>query len=124
MSGPEQPAEPARSQAEPAGLRVVALVTASLSTASVLAWPLGAFVSVFFFDAPGSEDNRVLVALAWAIWTYGPVALVGGVTAFICIWRKRYRAAALIGAAPFLHALVVVGLFVALQVLCGGKTRC
>jgi len=103
---------------------VAALVLALVTLASLLAWPLGLFVSLFLFDAPGSENNRVLVALAWAIWTHGATAFVGAVTAFVCLWRKRDRAAAIAGAVPLVHALVVVGLFVALQVFCGGQTRC
>lgn len=81
-------------------------------------------MSVFLFDAPGSEHNRVLVALAWSIWTYGATAFAGGVTAFLFVWRKRYRAAVIAGGLPLVHALVVVALFVALQVVCGGQTRC
>lgn len=105
-------------------LKTAAVVFASISAGSLFLWPVGLFVSLFMFDAPGSENNRILVSLAWAIWTYGPVAGVGALAGFILVWRKKFKAAAIVAGLPLLHALSVVALFVALQVVCGGNFRC
>jgi len=43
------------------------------------------FVSLFIFDAPGSETNPVLWALLGSLWLY-PIPVL---TAVILYWRKR-----------------------------------
>ena len=37
-------------------------------------------ISFFFFDAPGSTENPLILILAWSIWSYPLVYLIGVAT--------------------------------------------
>lgn len=52
---------------------------------SLIAWPLGLFVSMFFFDSPEAESNWIILSLAYSIWAY-PIPVLFG--AFL-YWRGR-----------------------------------
>ena len=66
-------------------MKKVLLVLNVLLPLSLLAWPIALFLSIFMFDAPGSESNWITLLLAYAIWTYPIGILVGS----ILYWRNR-----------------------------------
>ncbi len=95
-----------------------------LAAATLLLWPVGLFLLLFLFDAPGSETSFWTQAVAASILLY-PVPVVLGNVLF---WRQRkrttpgrlglYTLVTLCG--PGLVALA----FLALELFCEGRTVC
>ena len=90
----------------------------------ILAWPLAFFSSLFFFDAPGSEDNAITIGLAISVVVYPLPTILGN----ILYWKKRALSSnieklihTLIGATGY---LVVVIFMVLLDVICEGRFAC
>lgn len=103
--------------------RSLSIINLLLAT-TLLAWPLGLFMVLFMFDAPGSASSVVTDALAWSIIAY-PVPVVAGNIAY---WIRRkdetveqlriYTAVTLSG--PVLVAVA----YLALHFICDGKFAC
>lgn len=103
--------------------RLLSLINLLLA-ATLLAWPLGLFVVLFMFDAPGSASSIVTGALAWSIVAY-PVPVVIGNIAY---WAKRKNETVeqlrLYTAVTLSGPVLVLIAYLALHFLCGGKFDC
>ncbi len=64
----------------------------------LLAWPLLCYVTLFFWDAPGSEKRPEIFQAALAIWTY-PIFYFTGLIAGIAAHRRGVSAVAVIALA-------------------------
>ena len=73
------------------------------------------------FDAPGSESNRLLIALAVAVAAFPLLCLIGAVLPWL-FWRRSFARWLFLPPALDL-AFVIVG-FVALQHFCQGNFAC
>ncbi len=95
-----------------------------LITISIVLWVPIAFSTLFFFDAPGSENNLFTQALAGSIWFYPVMAITGIVKS-----RDAYKADDLSNSFKFslipVGWLIVIGLIIyALVFFCGGRFTC
>ena len=54
---------------------------------------LPAMMSPMLFDAPGSDDNPALWALALAVWMFSVVAFASAIAPWLFLRRRRSRAA-------------------------------
>jgi len=73
------------------------------------------------FDAPGSESNRLLIALAAAIAAFPILCVVGAVLPWL-FWRRSF--ARWLFLPPALDLTLIVMGFVALQYFCHGNFAC
>ena len=69
-------------------MRASLAVLNALAGATLLAWPLLFYASIFLFDAPGSEENPVLVATGYAVWYYPAGPVLGN----LLFWENRHEA--------------------------------
>lgn len=83
-----------------------------------------AFTTIFFFDAPGSEDSETTLALAWTIWTYPAWVIPGCGLAWLAYSRKAYRWALGFCALPAIGALIIVVAGIVFEVRCAGQFAC
>ncbi|GAA5215251.1 hypothetical protein ACFSJ3_12085 [Corallincola platygyrae] len=90
----------------------------------IFAWPLGAFSSIFFFDAPGSMSNPLTIGLAISVLGY-PIPAIFGNLAF---WANRKKEnnlelikMTLVSGIGYFCVLLSWGL---LSLICNGKFAC
>ena len=82
-----------------------------LSAATILIWPLIAFMSIFAFDAPGSAQNPAIYTTVIIILAYPLLPAVGVPGSFLA-YRKGHSKLAYvlagIGALPFVAVLLAL----------------
>ncbi len=90
----------------------------------VIAWPLGAFSSIFFFDAPGSTSNILVIGLAISVLGYPVPAILGN----LAFWANRKKESVinltkmtLLSSSGYLSVLIFWFL---LGSICNGKLAC
>lgn len=92
--------------------------------ATVLAWPLGLFMTAFLFDAPGSTASVLTWALALSILLYPMPVLAGNVL----FWRQRTRASVkrltAYTALTLSGPLLIPVAYLALDLVCDGRFAC
>ena len=66
-------------------MQIILIILNLIFALGVIAWPVGAFSSMFFFDAPGSMSNPLTIGLAISVLGY-PVPAIFGNLAF---WANR-----------------------------------
>ena len=71
----------------------------------LLAWPIGVFTSIFFFDAPGSAKNPFVLSMAWSIWMYPVTYLIGLIGSILLYKKKNYKAGFLFAVLPVINFL-------------------
>ena len=95
-----------------------------LLLATLALWPFAAFVSIFMFDAPGSESNPITVGLAWSIWLYPIPVLLGSLLFFkykkLNLHKQMLHSTYLSLSGP----TVLVCFILALTVFCQGQFAC
>ena len=103
--------------------RVLSIINLLLA-ATLLAWPLGLFIVLFMFDAPGSASSVVTDALAWSIVAY-PVPVVAGNMAY---WARRkvetVERLRLYTAVTVSGPVLVLVAYLALHFICDGTFDC
>ena len=70
-------------------MRTTLAVLNVLAGLSLLAWPVLKLMSVFLFDAPGSEENRVSWAIVYVTFYFYPAVPITG---NILFWINRTKA--------------------------------
>jgi hypothetical protein len=95
--------------------KIVTAVTVLLVIVSVslVPWAFAAFLSLFAFDAPGSEKQLSIWLLAGPVWAY-PVIVAGCITGSIILKRKNKPLPALIVIAVPLAAIILWAIFIAI----------
>jgi hypothetical protein len=95
-----------------------------LAGLSLIPWPLVLLMTVFLFDAPGSDSSPLTVALALAILVY-PAPILAGAWGF---WKNRGTATNAVLARFTLLSLsspaLLVILIGALEFFCDGQFAC
>ena len=90
----------------------------------ILAWPIGAFSSIFFFDAPGSMENPFTIGLAISVLGYPIPAILGN----LAFWANRNKESTFnlikmtaVSSAGYLSILLF---FCLLNLVCNGQFAC
>lgn len=92
--------------------KLILIVTQCLYAIFLFAWLFFAMISIMMFDAPGSEENKGLVALFILIWLY-PAGLAAAVAAsWIAYRREKLRGAILYNLIPLLWVLPIMTMLV------------
>jgi hypothetical protein len=79
------------------------------------------FSSFFFFDAPGTESNKIIWALFYAVLSLPIWWFLGALLPWIF---GRTRFGNWLFLIPIVDVVVIVALFAALQAFCGGQFAC
>ena len=87
---------------------IVLLVIVGLS---LIPWAFAAFVSLFAFDAPGSEKQLSTWLMVAPVWAY-PIIAVGCIIGSIILKRKNKLRPALIVIAIPLAAIILWAIFI------------
>ena len=91
---------------------------------TLVLWPMAAFVSIFMFDAPGSESNPITVGLAWSIWLY-PIPVLFGTLLFFKYKKQNLHKQMLYNMYLSLSGPLMVACFIlALMIFCQGQFAC
>jgi hypothetical protein len=94
------------------------IVLLVIVAASLIPWGFAAFLSLFAFDAPGSENQLSTWLMAAPVWAY-PVLAVGCIIGSIILKRKNKLLPALIVIAIPLAAAILwaicLGIYICLQ---------
>jgi len=83
--------------------------------ASLVLWSFAAFVSLFAFDAPGSENQLSTWLMVAPVWAY-PVIAAGCIIGSIILKRKNKLLPALIVIAIPLAAVVLCAIFMGIYI--------
>ena len=89
-----------------------------LVVVSLVPWAFAAFISLFAFDAPGSEKQAFTWLLVAPVWAYPVVAIAGLVCAILLKRRNRLRAAltaAVLPLAAIVLWAIILGLYFGLR---------
>ncbi len=88
----------------------------------ILAWPFIFFMSIFLFDAPGSENSLLTLSLAYSIWTY-PLFYGAGLIGSIFLYLKQAPRLLTMGVAflPMIGVLWFMVSWVLIDVINEGK---
>jgi hypothetical protein len=95
-------------------LRPVAIVVGVLALLAVVPASGLIFISIFLFDAPGSERNSLVWALAGGFWLAPVACLTSAVLAFVAAARRSWRWLGIAIAPPILLACFVFAIWLAL----------
>ncbi len=87
-------------------IRTATIVLLVIVAVSLIPWAFAAFMSLFAFDAPGSEKDPSIWMMVAPIWAY-PVIAAGCIIASAILYRKNKLIPALIVIAVPLAAIVL-----------------
>ena len=83
-----------------------------------------AMMAPMMFDAPGSQNNLMVVALAVSVFTYPVAAILAPILAWVAYGLSWPRAAWILILAPLLPMAAVFISFAVLEFGCGGMLSC
>ena len=95
-----------------------------LLAATLLAWPLGLFMVLFMFDAPGSASSVVTDALAWSIVAYPVPVVIGNIAYWVRRKEKTVEQLRFYTAVTLSGPVLVLVAYLALHFLCDGTFDC
>ena len=90
----------------------------------VLAWPLFAFMSIFVFDAPGSEKNWILLSLVGIALGYPALYVLALIKTLQNFKNKNNLGAVLYASLPILGFVAFGLLLLLLENSCNGNFSC
>jgi hypothetical protein len=91
------------------------IVLLVIVVASLIPWGFASFLSLFAFDAPGSENQPSTWLMVAPVWAY-PVLAAGCITGSIILKRKNKLLPALIVIAIPLAAVILWAIFMGIYI--------
>ena len=95
---------PVLTAAKPPSRTFLIVTTIIFAMVGLLAVP-GSFVSLFAFDAPGSEKNPFLVGAVLCVWSLPVICPLSIVGAWVLHARKKYKPARYVALSPLCSIL-------------------
>jgi hypothetical protein len=105
-------------------LRIVVWLELSLFFLPVLAWPFLALMSILSFDAPGSENNPILLSMVTVALGYPMLYFFGATRARQKLKENEVSTALQFASLPVLAFVAFGVLYWLLKVMCGGTFTC
>ena len=99
--------------ASPKWPRNTLLALQGLQLLSLGPWVMIGALSFMVFDAPGSEENKLLWAFVLAVWSYPLWLLLSGILSWVLLLTCRRRVAAVVLAGIFAIAALLLLLWIA-----------
>lgn len=95
-----------------------------LTLAGCLLWPLMAFGSIFFFDAPGANRNNAVLLLALSVWVYPIPAFIGSFLFWLKLKTSTNQQLIIYSVISSSGYLFIFAMSIYLEVACNGKFAC
>lgn len=105
-------------------MKLILIVLNLVFALGILAWPLAAFSSIFFFDAPGSSSNLITVALAISVLGYPIPTILGNVAFWINRKKESLAKLARMTALSGSGYVCILVCWLLLDFVCEGKFAC
>ena len=100
-------------------MQIILIILNLIFGIGVIAWPIGAFSSIFFFDAPGSTSNFLTIGLAFSVLGYPVPAILGN----LAFWANRKKESSLdLAKITFLSSSGYLSIFVFLAIAYSGPS--
>lgn len=96
---------------------VLTILDLGLAAATSGLW----YLTHFLFDAPGSESNPWVWAMAVAMWAFAPICALGAVLPWVF---RKHQGASRLFLMPALGVMIGLLCVMGLNAACGGSFSC
>ena len=105
-------------------LKGTLVAVTAMSLIGIMLWPTAVFMSIFMFDAEGSSENWITVALFYSLFWYPVPAIIGSVI-FGVADKKAHKVGCIVGALVSASGYISIVCFsFALDIFCDGYFAC